>query len=138
MKPAVYLNSMGTRLKQLPGTGFSCDAIIFLNKNELFEVELQNNSGSSYSVDVLINDKNALSSCTLNKNDNISLDRYTGNSKKFVFKNEPTSVIINFYEKVSEMMNTTDDTLSFSDSVYDNYSQWISFQKVFNLNLIKN
>ena len=131
MKPVVYLNSMGKRLKEIEGT-------ILLNKNNFFEVELHNNSGSSYSVDILINDRNALSSCTLDKNDTISLDRYTGNSKKFTFKKEPTSVIINFYEKVSEMMNTTDDTLSFSDSVYDNYSQWISFQKVFNLNLIKN
>jgi hypothetical protein len=130
MKPVVYLNSMGKRLKEIEGT-------ILLNKNELFEVELQNNSGSSYSVDILINDRNALSSYNLDKNDNISLDRYTGNSKKFTFKKEPTSVIINFYEKVSEMMNTTDDTLSFSDSVYGNYSQWISFQKVFKLKLIK-
>jgi len=126
MKPVVYLNSMGKRLKEIEGT-------ILLNKNELFEVELQNNSGSSYSVDILINDRNALSSYNLDKNDNISLDRYTGNSKKFTFKKEPTSVIINFYEKVSEMMNTTDDTFSFSDSVYGNYSQWISFQKVFKL-----
>ena len=81
MKPVVYLNSMGKRLKETEGT-------IFLNKNELFEVELQNNSGNSYSVDVLINDRNALSSYNLDKNDNISLDRYTGNSKKFTFKKD--------------------------------------------------
>ena len=68
MKPVVYLNSMGKRLKEIEGT-------ILLNKNNLFEVELQNNSDNSYLVDILINDRTALSSCTLNKKDNIKVHK---------------------------------------------------------------